>query len=171
MNRPSLVRLLMALGADLNKPDKALWSPCIVASFCGFARVVAVLAEGGARGTLDVMCLSRSDMSAIDYCCEEGHAETARVLLALGAGAARADKRMNTPTMKAAAAGHAHVIRVLAENAGSGPSAAEHNGKLNVNAVDASRKTALDYAKQHGHDDCAKALRLLGARTKPELAQ
>ena len=166
-----LVRLLLALGANPNKPDKAMWAPVTVAAFCGHARVVAALAEGGPRGSLDVRAINKVGMTALDYCCEGGHAAAVRVLLGLGAGANRLNREHNTPCMKAAAAGHAELVKVLAAFAGAGPAAAEHNGKLNVNVVDKKGRTALDYAMRGGHAAAATALRRLGARTKAQLAR
>ena len=163
------VEALIKLGADVNiSPNPGGETALMVATKCGFERVVALLIRGGA----DVKTTDRLGKTALDYAEIKGHRTCVALLVQAGNDDATAlinaakydmktyveellqggvdpnskDEEGKTPLIHAAMSGHFACQEFLLK------------GKANVDMADDEGLTPLMHAASNGHVKCLESL-------------
>jgi len=148
-----ILRVLIELGADVNKADEDGRTPCYVAAEEGHSDTLRVLIEAGA----DVNKATRRGRTPCYRAAMDGNIDALRVLIELGkADVNKADEDGRTPCYVAAEEGHRDVdttidvLRVLIE-AGA-----------DVNTMTESGRTPCFVALEKGHWDAVDVFMVLG---------
>ncbi|KAJ5532214.1 hypothetical protein N7494_008766 [Penicillium frequentans] len=156
----TVVKLLLARGADPNSATKENFTPLFYAAAYGHAAVVRLLIEGGANVNFE----NKSNETPIFFAAKGGgeirlgpkslfsvgdHALVMKLLLGAGANFDHANNRRETPLYAAAENGHEAAVKLLIER------------KVNIN----SNPAPLTAAVQKGHVKITKLLLESGANT------
>ncbi|GAA1365154.1 hypothetical protein GCM10009612_46680 [Streptomyces beijiangensis] len=116
-DRPGIVRLLLAAGADPNRPsgDDTVDLPLCGAASGGHTEVVRALLAAGAEPDLR----EELDFTAMTWAAQKGYGKTAEVLLAHGADPDLPGPGGVPPLVMAASRGSAETVRVLLRHGAS----------------------------------------------------
>ena len=151
--RTDLIKTLIELKVDINKPTKASrdsasgegWTPLMIAAAEGHAETVSALVDGGA----DVNATNRLGRTALMFASSYGFAAIVQNLLGHRADPNIVPKDSTGWTALIAAAhnGHGEVVRLLLG----------HGADASIR--DKQGKTALAWAEAQGYSEMAQALR------------
>lgn len=115
----SIVKALLAAGADHTYVDKRACSALYLASFAGHQSVVSVLIEAGADKEIQCGSLHGDDDASwwtpLTISCAENHVGVVRVLLRNGADVERCESDRNSPLYFAAQNGNVEIVEELLE--------------------------------------------------------
>ena len=146
--KADVAKMLLALGADPNKPGSAGVTPLHLAAMKDHADVVEVLLAHGAK----VNVRDDSGQTPLHEAALGGGANAARILLAHGAEIDAKDREFGaTPLYYAASWGRLAVVRLLVQKG------------ADVNAKNAKGIGILRAAEQNGQVEAAALLRKSGA--------
>lgn len=183
-NKPDLISLIIAAGADVNATFDD-YTPVFNAAFFGHEECLALLLE--APG-VDVNKLSDSSRTPLFGAASNNKPESVRMLLAMpGIDVNRPSLENISPLYVAASKGHAEIVQLLltapgvdvnhqATNRDTPLSIAAGKGHtevvrlllehpdINVNQITADGKTPLFWANHKGNTDCAHLIREAGGR-------
>jgi len=145
-NNPTITKVLIAAGANVNVTDKQKETPLHSAAMQGRAGLARVLLEGGAY----VNARDEDGYTPLHSAAAWGHVELARMLLAAGADVNAGDKSRQTPLHLVASrrvpplAGYADVTRLLLD-AGARPNVRAADGSTPLARAEfAATKLSLD---------------------------
>lgn len=127
------------------------FTPLGLAAFTGREEIVAYLIERGAD--VNHVAKDKNAFTALTGAIASGNGEVVKRLLEAGANPNHMyEGGVISPLIAAAAEGKADLVRLLIA----------HGAEVNVQSTDG--KTALDWAREKGHDDVVAVLRERGAR-------
>jgi hypothetical protein len=145
-NDPTMAKVLLKAGANVNTTDKGLETPLHSAATKGRASVAKVLLDAGAN----VNARDDEGLTPLHTAAVWGHVELARMLIAAGADVNARDRRNETPLHLVASrrvpplSVYADMTRLLLER-GARPNARASDGTTPLGrAEDAASKLSLD---------------------------
>ncbi len=145
----SLVRTLLAAGADVNAHNKAGGTALIYAAWSGDTETVAILLDRGA----EINHQSSNGWTALMMAAAKDHAPVAALLVKRDADPNPPDVYGWTPLMRAAYEGHTQVVAVLLAQ-----------GNIYLESQNDHGQSALHLAVMQGHVEIVKNLLAHGAR-------
>ncbi|KAL2068429.1 hypothetical protein VTL71DRAFT_16527 [Oculimacula yallundae] len=180
MGNKEVVKMLLALGADLMVLDQDGDTPLHQAAYSGHLDVVSILLNAGANPE----ARNKVGKSPLHYAAGNGHVDIMELLLSKNVQLDHGDCEGRTPLSLASANGHDNAIRLLSDhtadvdskdNIGRSPiswAASEnkestvvllHTLKANIESVDRNDRTALSWAASQESIAAANQLLLLYA--------
>lgn len=163
-DRPGIVRLLLAAGADPNRAsgEDTVDLPLCGAASGGHAEVVRALLAAGAEPDLR----EELDFTAMTWAVQKGYAKTAEVLLAHGADPDLPGPGGVPPLVTAAGRGSAETVRVLLRHGASARQEALAEARRWLE-LDVEQEVRRQLADSHGaeHEAAARLVREDGGLT------
>ncbi|RDD40279.1 Ankyrin repeat domain-containing protein 27 [Trichoplax sp. H2] len=157
-----MVDLLLSFGAEIDCTNNSGCTPLHLACKRDFPKIVRLLCEKGAS----MNAVDNDDFTALHFCAENGHEETAKVLLFNEFNGKRAsintsDINGNTPLHIAAKWGYANLVELFVEN---GASIEARNNNMET-ALDCSNLSKISqiislarFARKSSKDDVYRSL-------------
>lgn len=168
-NRPVMVRLLLAAGAD---PDRASGADGAELPLCGAAvwgrtEVMRALLAAGARPDLQE---GADGVRALTWACRQGRADAVELLLANGADPDLPGPGEETPLVTAARRGSPSSVRALLRHGAGAKEDAltEARRWLGVDIEDELRRTLAERHREEHGDDCAAFVGALARRVEED---
>ena len=147
-DNPSIVRLLLEHGADVNAVDKEQHSALMKAASAGRAQTAHVLLEYGA----DLRAEDKEGLTPLMLAAQSRRLEIVHMLLEKGADVDHRTPQGNTVLMAAAEGGRVEIVHLLMAR------------NQDVNTVGVNGQTALLRAGLSGHEEMIAFLKQAGAR-------
>jgi ankyrin repeat protein len=144
---------------DLDAQDDNGETALLEAARAGATEIVVRLVTQEA----DVNLANRDGATPLIECARHAAIEPVRALLNAKANACAYSRDRRTAVLEAAGHGHEEVLGFLLEHVSSRLSGDIGKRRAVVNAVDGSKRTALERAQQNGHESCAALLLRYGA--------
>lgn len=138
----SIMRLLLANGADINAVDFEERTALHYAANSGHVDTISILLSEGAN----IDAANSSQETALHYAAQYNHVDIVSALLSDGANTEAANSDQETALHYAAGCGHVDVVSILLSEG------------ANIEAANSSRKTALHYAAENGHTETVSML-------------
>lgn len=148
----TIVKTLLAAGAQVGMTDCDGWTPLLVAAQNGHTKTVQKLLKACVREGVNIdEAQAKDGWTPLLFATRFGRKATVRALLESGANVHIANNNGRTPLFIASSCGHNDIVEILVA-AGADLNGAENNGR-----------TPLFVAAEHGHLETVKLLLNAGA--------